>query len=96
MADTIYQSTGPAYGRHDRPRVHQPACPAGGWDEPPQFAEALAAERNWPLSPDEIRNFRVVQQRLRATLPDDLQPWLREVDQLAQTVLATTEDVQAR
>lgn len=80
--------TGPAYINR--------LAPTGNWAEPPQFAEALAAERNRPLSPDEIRNFEVVQQRLRATLPDDLQPWLREVDRLAETVLTTTEDVQAR
>lgn len=80
--------TGPAYINR--------LAPTGDWAEPPQFAEALAGERNRPLSPDEIRNFEVVQQRLRATLSDDLPPWLREVDQLAQTVLATTEVVQAR
>ncbi|GAA1866671.1 zeta toxin family protein [Pseudonocardia alni] len=80
--------TGPAY-------INRLAT-TGDWVERPQFAEALAAERNRPLDADEVRNFQTVQERLRATLPDDLQPWLRDVDRLAQTVLTTTEDVRSR
>ncbi|MBN9739398.1 MULTISPECIES: zeta toxin family protein [unclassified Pseudonocardia] len=69
--------------------------PTGDWAEPPRFARALTAERNRPLSADEVVNFQAVQQRLRSSLPDELQPWLSEVDGLAQSVIAPDDDTLA-
>lgn len=85
-AVTVYRRTidehGPAYVNELDER--------GEWRRPPGFAIAIEIERNRPLDAAEIRNYEAVQERLWATLAEDLRPRLAHVERLAVEVVAPT------